>query len=49
MRHPGYLGSILIWIALVAALSDWIGILVIVPLMIGVSLHRIQAGVLVGR
>lgn len=43
VRHPGYLGSILIWIGFAIALADWVGIVVIVPLMVGVYVYRIQA------
>ncbi len=43
IRHPGYLGSILIWAGFALALADWIGIIAIALLMVGVYVYRIQA------
>ena len=43
MRHPGYLGSILVWAGSGIALPDWIAIVVIVPMMTGVYVYRIRA------
>lgn len=42
IRHPGYLGQLLVFVGLAAALSNWLSIVfMIIPIMIGYS-HRIK-------
>ena len=42
IRHPGYLGSILIWVGATAATTNWIVLLGVLIVMIGVYVYRIQ-------
>jgi len=43
IRHPGYLGSIILWIGSGFAFSNWIDVMVIAPLVTGVYVYRIHA------
>ena len=42
IRHPGYLGSILIWSGVAASTQNWIVLLVVLVVMFGVYIYRIQ-------
>jgi protein-S-isoprenylcysteine O-methyltransferase len=42
IRHPGYLGSILIWVGAAAATTNWIVCLVVLILMLAVYSYRIR-------
>jgi protein-S-isoprenylcysteine O-methyltransferase len=42
IRHPGYLGSILMWSGVAAATANWIVIVVVLAVMFGVYIYRIQ-------
>ena len=42
IRHPGYLGSILIWVGAGVAVTNWIAIVSLSLMMIGVYVYRIQ-------
>ncbi len=42
IRHPGYLGAILVWAGAAIASANWITIVLIVPLMLAVYIYRIQ-------
>ena len=43
IRHPGYLGSILIWVGAAAATVNWIVLLVVFAVMSFVYAYRIQS------
>ncbi len=43
IRHPGYLGSILVWVGSGLALSNWIALCVVGGMMICVYAYRIHA------
>ncbi len=43
VRHPGYLGSILMWIGAGLATTNWIAVSVAVAVMFAVYSYRIQA------
>jgi protein-S-isoprenylcysteine O-methyltransferase Ste14 len=42
IRHPGYLGTIVVWIGFSLALSNWIATLVVTAAMFGVYAYRIR-------
>ncbi len=42
IRHPGYLGSILIWAGVAASTQNWIVLLIVLFSMFGVYVYRIQ-------
>lgn len=42
IRHPGYLGSILLWAGAAAATANWIVLLIVFVLMLVVYVYRIQ-------
>ena len=42
IRHPNYLGSILIWSGVAASTTNWIVLLVVLIVMFGVYSYRIQ-------
>src|SRR5690349_8407996 len=42
IRHPGYLGSILIWSGVAASTQNWIVLVVVLVVMFGVYIYRIQ-------
>jgi protein-S-isoprenylcysteine O-methyltransferase len=42
IRHPGYLGSILIWLGVAASTENWIVLAVVLVVMFGVYAYRIQ-------
>jgi protein-S-isoprenylcysteine O-methyltransferase Ste14 len=42
IRHPGYLGSILMWSGVAAATANWIVLSVVLVVMFGVYIYRIQ-------
>jgi len=42
IRHPGYLGSILIWSGVAASTQNWIVLLMVLLVMFGVYIYRIQ-------
>ena len=42
IRHPGYLGSILMWSGVAAATANWIVLAVVLVIMFGVYIYRIQ-------
>ena len=42
IRHPGYLGSILMWIGVAAATANWIVILIVFVVMIFAYYYRIE-------
>jgi protein-S-isoprenylcysteine O-methyltransferase Ste14 len=42
IRHPGYLGSILIWTGVAASTQNWIVLVVVLVVMVGVYVYRIQ-------
>jgi len=43
IRHPGYLGSILLWVGSGLAFSNWTSLIVVAVLMLGVYISRINA------
>ena len=43
IRHPGYLGSILIWSGVAASTTNWIVLLIVLIVMFGVYVYRIQS------
>ncbi len=43
IRHPGYLGTILVWLGAGLALANWIATIVIALLMLGVYSYRIRS------
>ena len=43
IRHPGYLGSILIWSGVAASTTNWIVLLTVLVVMFGVYIYRIQS------
>jgi protein-S-isoprenylcysteine O-methyltransferase Ste14 len=43
IRHPGYLGSILIWSGVAASTTNWIVLLIVLIVMFGVYIYRIQS------
>ncbi len=42
IRHPGYLGVILMWAGAAAATANWIVILIVLIAMFGVYIYRIE-------
>ena len=42
IRHPGYLGSILMWAGVAASTQNWIVLVVVLVVMFGVYIYRIQ-------
>ncbi|HUI87981.1 MAG TPA: isoprenylcysteine carboxylmethyltransferase family protein [Anaerolineales bacterium] len=42
IRHPGYLGSILMWVGVAAATANWIVLLIVLAVMVAVYSYRIQ-------
>lgn len=42
IRHPGYLGSILMWAGAAAATANWIVLLIVLIAMLGVYIYRIE-------
>jgi protein-S-isoprenylcysteine O-methyltransferase Ste14 len=42
IRHPGYLGSILIWTGAAAGTANWIVILIVLVVMLAVYVYRIE-------
>ncbi len=42
IRHPGYLGSILMWSGAAAATANWIVLLIVLAVMLAVYIYRIQ-------
>jgi protein-S-isoprenylcysteine O-methyltransferase Ste14 len=42
IRHPGYLGSILMWAGVDAATANWIVLVVVLVVMFGAYIYRIQ-------
>lgn len=42
IRHPGYLGSILIWTGAAAASANWITLLIVLMAMLLVYIYRIE-------
>jgi protein-S-isoprenylcysteine O-methyltransferase Ste14 len=42
VRHPGYLGMILMWLGASAATGNWIVMLVVVPVILAAYHYRIQ-------
>jgi protein-S-isoprenylcysteine O-methyltransferase Ste14 len=42
IRHPGYLGSILMWIGVATATTNWIVILITLVAMLSAFVYRIQ-------
>lgn len=43
IRHPGYLSSILIWSGVAASTQNWIVLVIVLLVMFGVYIYRIQA------
>jgi len=43
IRHPGYLGSILIWSGVAASTMNWVVLLIVLVVMFGVYVYRIQS------
>jgi protein-S-isoprenylcysteine O-methyltransferase Ste14 len=43
IRHPGYLGSILIWSGVAASTTNWIVLFIVLIVMFGVYIYRIQS------
>jgi len=43
IRHPGYLGTILLWVGSGLALDNWIATLVVACLMFGIYRYRIHS------
>ena len=43
IRHPGYLGSILIWSGVAASTTNWIALLIVLVVMFAVYIYRIQS------
>ena len=43
IRHPGYLGSILIWSGVAASTQNWIVLLIVLIVMFSVYVYRIQS------
>jgi len=43
IRHPGYLGSILMWAGVAASTTNWIVLLIVLIIMFGVYIYRIQS------
>ena len=43
VRHPGYAGSVLMWIGVALSTGDWVGVLVIIPVIVMAYVRRIQA------
>jgi protein-S-isoprenylcysteine O-methyltransferase Ste14 len=43
IRHPGYLGSILIWSGVATSTTDWIVLLIVLIVIFGVYIYRIQS------
>ncbi len=42
IRHPGYLGSILIWSGVAASTQNWIVFAIVLVVMLGVYIYRIE-------
>ena len=42
IRHPGYLGSILMWAGVALATANWIVLIIVLVVMLGVYSYRIQ-------
>jgi len=42
IRHPGYLGSILMWVGVATATANWIVILITLVAMLSAYIYRIQ-------
>ena len=42
IRHPGYLGSILMWIGAAAATANWIVLMIVLIAMLMVYIYRIE-------
>ncbi|MCL4560654.1 MAG: isoprenylcysteine carboxylmethyltransferase family protein [Chloroflexi bacterium] len=42
IRHPGYLGTILLWVALSLALADWIAVAIVAVMMLAIYSRRIR-------
>lgn len=42
IRHPGYLGSILIWTGVAASTGNWIVLLIVLMVIFGVYIYRIH-------
>jgi protein-S-isoprenylcysteine O-methyltransferase Ste14 len=43
IRHPGYLGSILIWTGVAASTQNWIVLAIVSIVMFGVYIYRIES------
>ncbi len=43
IRHPGYLGSMLMWIGAAIATVNWIVVFIVVIVMLGAYVYRIQS------
>jgi protein-S-isoprenylcysteine O-methyltransferase Ste14 len=43
IRHPGYLGSILIWSGVAASTTNWFVLLIVLVVMFSVYVYRIQS------
>ncbi len=43
IRHPGYLGSILIWSGVAASATNWIVLLIVFIIVFGVYVYRMQS------
>jgi protein-S-isoprenylcysteine O-methyltransferase Ste14 len=43
IRHPGYLGTLLVWVGSGLALANWIAAVVVAVLMLGVYSYRIRS------
>lgn len=43
VRHPGYAGSVLMWMGVALATGDWLGVLVIIPVIGLAYMRRIEA------
>ncbi|HLO33209.1 MAG TPA: isoprenylcysteine carboxylmethyltransferase family protein [Anaerolineales bacterium] len=42
IRHPGYLGSILMWVGVAAATANWIVLIIVLIVMLVVYVYRIE-------
>jgi protein-S-isoprenylcysteine O-methyltransferase Ste14 len=42
IRHPGYLGDIILWAGAALATANWIAIVLIIPLMVAAYTYRIR-------
>ena len=43
IRHPGYLGTIIVWISFALALGNWIATIILAVLLFGVYGYRIRS------